>query len=894
MTLHFVNQCNTFATRHVTGSQDYPRMDLHAQSHASSSTPAIGLRCPVTWLTRWLPLLMLAASIAYGLTVTLWLSPANMASDEPNPLHTTVPDQSILPSHMDYRFQPLQTVLATGSWQHPDGWTRREPDHSGVGYPYRPVTFRLHLSNTSGTPVDRRLIVQAPYLDYLAPVMVHPDGRTEHLATLGDLYPFDHRYFGLPQWIWPVTLQPGQTTLLVEVQNNGPVLLPISLAQADQVIGQGAAQLAWKAFITGLLVFALLLNLSIVFRLRRPGLAWLSVLMVAVIYSQLVMEGLGLWLLWPQRPELNALLGVTLPLCLIALCEFTPHFLSVGKTAAALLRLLSVLGGLHLLAAPFALELLGQDAFLVIGALGGLFIFCLALWHRKHVYGRYFALSILAIVTGAIITSLRTVGWLPVNNLTDSAFFLGAALGSLILTSGVGRLLVQERKRRMGSDIRVRQERQLRAKIEQQYDQLMKTHRVTGRPNRPILEEVLGGIDSSQEPYTLCIVRLARFNEVEQALGYRTAEDLLKQYLRQLNSLLKRILAERLVTINGHALATLDTANHAFAFYRSQQGDGENDPALTAITGWLGKNFREGRFSFSWAGTLGLAHAPEHGQDAAAVLSSAGFASLDDSRPLSVYDPSVAHRQYRQQILMLDVEEALKAGEMWLEYQPKVNIRDGRVGSLEGLIRWDHIEFGRVSPDQWIPLAEEVGVIHPVTLWVLDRACRDFADLRHRFGPQIAVSVNISAKDLAQPGFHRIAAGIIRRHGLAPENIILEITETAMMSDPGIARRTISQLSDTGFRIALDDFGAGHSSLGTLATFDLDELKIDRSFLKDIMSDPRRQKILQVALELGESLDLDVVVEGVEDEAIAIWLQQFPGLYGQGYYWGPPVIPDMR
>ncbi len=199
-----------------------------------------------------------------------------------------------------------------------------------------------------------------------------------------------------------------------------------------------------------------------------------------------------------------------------------------------------------------------------------------------------------------------------------------------------------------------------------------------------------------------------------------------------------------------------------------------------------------------------------------------------------------------------------------------------------------------MAPDQWIPLAEKVGMIHTVTLWVLDRACRDFAALRDRFGRHISVSVNVSAKDLAQPGFHRFAAGITQRHGLSPENFILEITETAMMSDPETARKTIGMLSATGFRIALDDFGAGHSSLGTLATFELDELKIDRSFLKNILHYPKRQRILRVALELGESLDLDVVVEGVEDETIAIWLQQFPGLHGQGYYWGPPVIPNGR
>lgn len=240
--------------------------------------------------------------------------------------------------------------------------------------------------------------------------------------------------------------------------------------QASSLVGDTAIAepdlpvMAWKSFVTGMLVFALLLNLSIVIRLRRPGLAWLSVLMVGVIYSQLVMDGLGLWLIWPGIPELNALLSVSLPLCLIALCEFTPHFIAVGRQGARLLRGFSLAAGLHLLAAPFPIGPLGQDVFLVVAATGGMFIFGLVLGQiRKHVYARYFALSVLAILVGALTTSLTTIGWLPVNPLTDSAFFLGAAAGSLILTSGVGRLLLEERKRRLSADIRAREEQALRA-----------------------------------------------------------------------------------------------------------------------------------------------------------------------------------------------------------------------------------------------------------------------------------------------------------------------------------------------------------------------------------------------------------------------------------------------
>ncbi|MGC8120409.1 EAL domain-containing protein [Marinobacter sp. VGCF2001] len=863
-------------------------MDPSLPGQPVSKTDPAG-RLPV-WLQHSFPFVILVFALLYGLATTFWQEqPTRQAFPAVSTFSGTAPG---ITGRAEYRLQPLDTVLSEKRWQAND-WLSVDTRFSGIGYPYKSVTFRLELENPRAQTVASQLTVPAPYLDHLKPALIHPDGRVERLPAMGDRYPFEQRYLALPQWIWPVTLQPGTTILLMEVRNHGPVMLPATLSDSTEALGKGTAITAWKSFITGLLVFALLLNLIMVAKLRRPGLAWLSVLMISVIYSQLVMDGLGLWLLWPALPELNALLNISLPLCLIALCEFTPHFLRVERVEARLLRGFSLLATLHLLAAPLDLHLFGQQAFLITSATGGLFILVLNL--RKfsnHVYARYYALSVLAILLGAVVSSLRTVGWLPVNVMTDSAFFLGAAAGSLILTSGVSKLLLNERRKRMSSDIQVRKEQNLRASIERDYDRLLKTHRVTGKPNRPMLEDTLGAVDCHQTPYTLCMIRLARFNEVEQALGYRAAEELLKQYLRHLNRFLKKNLGDQLIMINGYGIATLDTVNHAFALLRDPDENQERERLLT-INRWLSESFREGRFSFSWAPSVGVANAPEHGTETADVLACAGFASLDESMPLVIYDPSIAEWQYRQQILMLDVEQALQSDEMWLEYQPKVHIRDGRVGSVEALIRWQHPEFGRVAPGQWIPLAEEVGIIHTVTLWVLERACQDSHRLYAEYGHTVCVAVNISAMDLAHRLFAEEAGAIVRRHKLEPSDICLEITETAMMTDPETARATIRTLSAMGFRIALDDFGSGHSSLGALAQFTLDELKIDRSFLDGVLDYPSRQNVLRATLEIGIALDLEVVVEGVEDQAVALWLHQFPGLQGQGYYWGRPFRLDQ-
>ncbi|MGB1950838.1 MAG: EAL domain-containing protein [Marinobacter sp.] len=835
---------------------------------------------------RWLPLSLLIFSVFYGVAA-LSLSPSISSVDPRHGLAAVPPDADLIHIRTEFSLQSLDQALSAPQ-PSVTPWTSTPEDYTGIGYLNQPATFRFALENTSAEPVKKLLVVSAPFLDRIRPAMVTPEARVERLPVMGDRHAFQHRYFELPQWIWPVTLNPGTSTFLFEVENSGPTLLPLSVHKPEDILGHTAFTLAWKAFIGGLLAFALLFNISIVVMLRRPGLAWLSVFMVGVMHSQLVMDGFGLWFLWPGWPQINNLLSVSLPLCLIALCQFTPHFLSIPRHTTSVLHSFSVAAFVILIAAPLGLPFPGQGTLLVLATLTGLFILAVVSRQlQRHVYARYYGLAILVILSGATTSSLRTVGWVPVNDLTDSAFFLGAAIASLILTSGVGRRLLEERKRRLHSDVRARQEEQLRSRIEQDYDRLLKTHRVTGKPNRAMLEESLDTLNAEATPYTLCIVRLTRFNEIEQALGYRTAEELLKTYLRRLNSFLKRSFSDRLVMINGFALASIDTVNHAFAFHRSDDSAGDRQ-MLEDVVAWLGRNFREGRFAFSWSPSVGAAHAPEHGPDAAGLLSSAGFASLNGDCTLCEYDPSIAEWQYRQQIQMLDVEDALANGHMWLEYQPKVHIREGRVNSVEALIRWQHPEFGRVPPNHWIPLAEQVGMIHPVTLWVINRACGDHRRLAAHHGSTVAIAVNISAKDLAHPHFDREVLDITQRHGMTPGDLILEITETAMMADPEASGVMIHTLSNLGFRIALDDFGTGHSSLGTLARFDLDELKIDRSFLKDILDHPTRQRIFRAALELGEALDLDMVVEGVETQAVAAWLQQFPGLHGQGFYWGRP------
>lgn len=401
----------------------------------------------LTPFRRWLPFLFLFAAMAYGLLASLLHGPESPLS----PLsHVDSPEstsQSSRIEQIDYLVAPLEQIIDDENWRQKN-WQAAPSQNSGIGYYNGPVTFKVTVENPRTTDVEQWALVSAPYIDRLRPAILDENGVFQRLREMGDLYPSGNRLISLPPWIWPVSLPTGTSILLFEVQNAGPTLLPITILEPNNVVSSIAGTMTWKAFITGLLVFALLLNLSFMMKFRLPGLAWLGVLTLSVIHVQLVMEGFGLWLIWPNFPEINALLNISLCLCLISLCQITPNFIHVSKLPRLLLNATSVLALLHLLAMPLRLPLVGQDSFLIIALAGGSMILGLALKQAQHeVYARYFALSLLFILLGTIISAARTVGWVPVNSFTDSAFFIGAAVASLILTSGIGRQILEERKK---------------------------------------------------------------------------------------------------------------------------------------------------------------------------------------------------------------------------------------------------------------------------------------------------------------------------------------------------------------------------------------------------------------------------------------------------------------
>jgi diguanylate cyclase (GGDEF)-like protein len=410
-----------------------------------------------------------------------------------------------------------------------------------------------------------------------------------------------------------------------------------------------------------------------------------------------------------------------------------------------------------------------------------------------------------------------------------------------------------------------------------QLEYIASTDHLTELPNRGRFSNVLNlRLQShANEHFCVLLADLDGFKDVNDSLGHYAGDLLLKQIRPRLQPLLDQ--DELVARLGGDEFAFIVKGG-------LDNGIAKADRIHQAIS----QPFELLGVRLTVGVSIGLAMYPDHAQDASDLLRFADvamYAAKNQRQHYRVYNAEENVHSLRRLQLMSDLRLAIETDQLELHYQPKISLNDGQCRGAEALLRWHHPEFGQIPPNEFIPYAEMSDLMMPLTLWVARHAIEDQSRLRAFHGRPVRLALNISSRNLHDPQFSRQMQALCQARHTECCHFILEITESAIMQDPEIARKTISQLADMGFDIAIDDFGTGYSSLAYLKHLPVNELKIDQTFVTDMLDDPNDATIVKSTIDLAHNLGLRVTAEGVEDQPTAERLKQLRCDLAQGYFY---------
>ncbi|MEX2517130.1 MAG: EAL domain-containing protein [Gammaproteobacteria bacterium] len=421
---------------------------------------------------------------------------------------------------------------------------------------------------------------------------------------------------------------------------------------------------------------------------------------------------------------------------------------------------------------------------------------------------------------------------------------------------------------------------------EERIEYLAYIDELTGLPNsNQLMETLKRTVDAlpAGQQCALLTLNVARFGEIQAGIGVRQANELLRQIASRLRGALHE--GELLARIGGDEFVVL----------LSEGGLVNARDCVRRVERLLGEPFRQAGIPISIQMRAGAALAPDHGLDPEALMLRSAMATRHAKRNGTVFElysgPTESESQ-RHLALITELRTAIEENQFVLHYQPQVDIGTGRVSGAEALVRWRHPEQGLMPPAEFIAIAEQTGLIDPLTYLVLEDAvqqCRSWSDQ----GFEMPVAVNISVNSFHDPDFLDRIDTLLDTWKLTPELLQLEITESTLMQEPAMVQDLINRLKERGIVVAIDDFGTGYSSLSYVASLPIHSLKIDRSFVIQMLESPRTRSVVAATIFLAHSLGIRTVAEGVDAGEQIEALHEMGCMEIQGYYFSRPVEAEQ-
>jgi diguanylate cyclase (GGDEF)-like protein len=424
-----------------------------------------------------------------------------------------------------------------------------------------------------------------------------------------------------------------------------------------------------------------------------------------------------------------------------------------------------------------------------------------------------------------------------------------------IIKNNLSRLIPAINRELRDADVR-----RERSKAEERIRHLAYYDSLTDLPNRTLfhnrLEMAVANALRTRNPLSVLIMDLDGFKEINDTMGHLMGDAVLREIGHRLQIEIRE--SDTVARLGGDEFAVM------------LLGVGQTGAELAArkLLAAVQEPLSIEGLNLDVHGSVGIAIAPEHGTEAEVLVQRADVAmyvAKEDRSGAVVYAPELDRHSPERLALMGDFRHAISRDELRVVYQPKINLKTREVFGVEALVRWQHPQLGLITPDRFIPMAEQTGAVRPLTLWMLERAVQQCLEWK-RLGYELIAAVNLSPRNLHDPELPERVRALLDLLGAPASMLELEITESVIMSDPLRSLQVLTRLSKMGLRLAVDDFGTGYSSFSYLRKLPVHEIKIDKSFIDDMVEDGD-EVIVQSTIELAHNLGLTCVAEGVQDEA---------------------------
>ena len=781
------------------------------------------------------------------------------------------------------------------------GWQQITSETPNFGYTDSAYWVHLRLTNTSNKTVERVLEVAYPVLDFIDFYQVS-DGKVAQQFLVGDKRPFSDRPIAHRNFVFPIKLEAqSDSSIFIKVKSGSALQLPISIASERKFFASDQLDLIRMCIYYGMMLVMILFNLFIFFSLKEAMYLYYVSFVFCFAAVQFFLNGLAGQYFWPEASYLQDFgILVFVPSIVLFASLFARHFLDLATHAPYAERFFKVMGWVAMagIAGGLVLEYEQSIKFsviVVIPASLGCLLIGPYLWSKGHTIARFYTIAWASITIATVALALSKFGVIPRTFLTENGLQFGSALEAILLSLALADRFNNERDQRFQAQKKMIDESRQRQIAEQKLIYSALHHPLTGAPNRAFFENWFKEKIEKQQNFshmTMGMFYLRRFHEVNKTLGHIQADELLKLITKKLNAMVRQLPgAVSLDEKDGDSHYIVAMEGVTFVILINNPDNPNPRESINSIAVNLSEPLEFNGMAIDIGCVSGTASYIPGETDAPTLLRNAQIAiDMGERRGKLVTDYSNEINPYNARRLSLagELRKAIDHDELALHFQPKICSKNGKISGMEALLRWTHSEHGFIPPDEFIPIAEQTGVINPLTKWVINKALEQLSQLRE-MGYELSVAVNISAINLKEKNFPMVVQEGLNKYNIPPALLSLEVTETAMMDDPTRALSALQELNGLGVRLSIDDFGTGYSSLSYIKQLPVQEIKIDRSFVMEMDSHDNDIIIVKTTINMCHDLGYDVVAEGVETIQTCDRLSQMGCDYLQGYHLSRPL-----